>query len=30
MEHIKGDRKNDGRIKQSDIMVNRSEGYWRT
>jgi len=30
MDHMKGDRKKDGRSKQSDIMVNRSEGYWRT
>lgn len=30
MDHMKGDRKKDGRSKRTDIMVNRSEDYWRT
>jgi hypothetical protein len=29
MDHMKGDRKKDGRSKSSDIMVKRSEGYWQ-
>ena len=29
MDHMKGGRKKDGRSKPSDIMVNRSEDYWR-
>jgi hypothetical protein len=29
IDHMKGDRKNLGRSKQSDIMVNRTESYWR-
>lgn len=29
MDHMKGGRKKDGRSKQSDIMVNRTEAYWR-
>jgi hypothetical protein len=30
MDHLKGDRKAQGRSKRSDIMVNRNEEYWRT
>jgi hypothetical protein len=29
MDHMKGDRKKDGRSKPSDIMVNRNEEYWK-
>lgn len=29
MDHMKGDRKNDGRSKAKDIMVNRTETYWQ-
>lgn len=29
MDHMKGDRKKDGRSKASDIMVNRNETYWK-
>lgn len=29
MDHMKGDRKNDGRSKRSDVMVDRTESYWR-
>jgi hypothetical protein len=28
MDHMKGARKNAGRSKRSDIMVNRKESYW--
>jgi hypothetical protein len=28
MDHMKGERKNDGKSKRSDIMVNRTEAYW--
>jgi hypothetical protein len=30
IDHMKGDRKTLGRSKKSDIMVNRTESYWRT
>ena len=30
MDHMKGDRKSQGKSKRSDIMVNRTEDYWRT
>jgi hypothetical protein len=30
MDHMKGDRKSEGKSKRSDIIVNRTEGYWRT
>jgi hypothetical protein len=30
MDHLKGDRKAQGRSKRSDIMVNRNEEYWRS
>lgn len=30
IDHMKGDRKNTGKSKRTDIMVNRSEDYWRT
>ena len=30
LDHMKGDRKEHGRSRNSDIMVNRSEPYWRT
>ena len=30
MDHMKGGRKKDGKSKRSDIMVNRTEDYWRT
>jgi hypothetical protein len=30
IDHMKGGRKSQGRSKRSDIMVNRSEDYWRT
>lgn len=30
IDHMKGDRKNQGKSKRSDIMVNRKEDYWRT
>jgi len=31
IDHMKGDRKNQGKSKTSDIMVsNRTESYWRT
>jgi hypothetical protein len=30
MDHMKGDRKSEGKSKKSDIMVNRTENYWRT
>ena len=29
MDHMKGDRKKDGRSKTTDIMVNRTEAYWK-
>jgi hypothetical protein len=29
MDHMKGDRKNDGRSNPTDIMVNRTETYWQ-
>ena len=29
IDHMKGDRKNKGKSKKTDIMVNRSESYWR-
>lgn len=29
MDHMKGDRKKDGRSKASDIMVKRNEEYWK-
>ena len=29
MDHMKGDRKSEGKSKKSDIMVNRTEGYWK-
>jgi len=29
MDHMKGDRKKDGKSKLSDIMVNRTETYWQ-
>jgi hypothetical protein len=28
IDHMKGDRKKDGKSKKSDIMINRSEEYW--
>jgi len=28
MDHMKGDRKNQGRSHKKDIMVNRTEAYW--
>jgi hypothetical protein len=28
MDHMKGERKKDGKSKRSDIMVNRTEAYW--
>ena len=28
IDHMKGDRKNTGKSKASDIMVNRTESYW--
>ena len=28
MDHMKGERKKDGKSKRSDIMVNRTEDYW--
>ena len=28
LDHMKGVRKNEGRSRQKDIMVNRSEAYW--
>ena len=28
IDHLKGDRKHDGRSKASDIVVDRKEGYW--
>lgn len=30
IDHMKGDRKKNGKSKHSDIMVNRTEDYWRT
>ena len=30
IDHMKGGRKKDGKSKRSDIMVNRTEDYWRT
>lgn len=30
MDHMKGVRKEEGRSRSKDIMVNRTEGYWRT
>mgnify|MGYP006078593677 FL=1 len=30
IDHMKGDRKNQGKSKTSDIMVKRKEDYWRT
>jgi hypothetical protein len=29
MDHMKGERKKDGRSKSSDLMVNRTEKYWK-
>jgi hypothetical protein len=29
MDHMKGERKKDGKSKRSDIMVNRTEDYWK-
>lgn len=29
IDHMKGDRKNQGKSKRSDIMVTRTEEYWR-
>jgi hypothetical protein len=29
MDHMKGDRKKDGKSKPSDMMVNRNEEYWK-
>ena len=29
MDHMKGDRKSQGKSKRSDIMVNRTESYWK-
>jgi hypothetical protein len=29
IDHMKGDRKTSGKSKRSDIMVNRTEDYWR-
>jgi hypothetical protein len=29
MDHMKGGRKNEGKSKKSDIMVNRTEDYWK-
>jgi hypothetical protein len=29
MDHMKGDRKKDGKSKPSDVMVNRTETYWK-
>ena len=28
LDHMKGVRKNEGRSRQKDIMVNRTESYW--
>jgi len=30
IDHMKGDRKTSGKSKRSDIMVNRTEDYWRS
>jgi hypothetical protein len=30
IDHMKGDRKNQGKSKKSDIMVSRTEDYWKT
>lgn len=30
MDHMKGDRKAKGKSKTTDILVNRTEGYWQT
>lgn len=30
MDHLKGDRKIQGKSKKSDMLVNRTEDYWRT
>jgi len=30
IDHMKGDRKTQGKSKPSDLMVNRTEDYWRT
>ena len=30
IDHMKGDRKNLGKSKSTDIVVNRTENYWRT
>jgi len=30
MDHMKGGRKEQGKSKRSDIMVKRTEDYWRT
>jgi hypothetical protein len=30
MDHMKGDRKSNGKSKRSDILVNRTEDYWQT
>ena len=29
LDHMKGERKKDGKSKRSDIMVNRTEAYWK-
>jgi hypothetical protein len=28
MDHMKGVRKEEGRSRTKDLMVNRTEGYW--
>jgi hypothetical protein len=30
IDHMKGDRKNQGKSLTKDLMVNRKEEYWRT
>ena len=30
MDHMKGGRKDQGKSKRSDILVNRTEQYWRS
>ena len=30
IDHLKGERKEEGRSRSKDIMVNRTEDYWRT
>ena len=29
LDHLKGNRKDSGRSKSKDLVVNRTEGYWR-